>query len=124
MIQNLQKQHGFQYAAMMTTNGYLLDEKLFRQFCQAGITSYQITLDAVSYTHLPAVVRTSRETGEKNTSPLSREVRSSCLLYTSEQLFVQQITIGGHLGSILKAMLFLQVLNHFRDFQYLSLIHI
>ena len=45
MIQNLQKQHGFQYTAKMTTNGYLLDEKLFRQFCQAGITSYQITLD-------------------------------------------------------------------------------
>lgn len=45
MIQNLQKQHGFQYAAKMTTNGYLLDEKLFRQFYQAGITSYQITLD-------------------------------------------------------------------------------
>ena len=42
MIQNLQKQHGFQYTAKMTTNGYLLDEKLFRQFCQAGITSYQI----------------------------------------------------------------------------------
>ena len=45
LIQNLQKQHGFQYTAKMTTNGYLLDEKLFRQFCQAGITSYQITLD-------------------------------------------------------------------------------
>ena len=45
MIQNLQKQHGFQYAAKMTTNGYLLDEKLFRQFYQTGITSYQITLD-------------------------------------------------------------------------------
>lgn len=43
MIQNLQKQHGFQYTAKMTTNGYLLDEKLFRQFCQAGITSYKYT---------------------------------------------------------------------------------
>lgn len=45
LVQNLQKQCGFQYAANMTTNGYLLDEKLFRQFYQAGITSYQITLD-------------------------------------------------------------------------------
>ena len=43
---------------------------------------------------------------------------NSCLTKLTEQLFVQQITIGGHLGSILKAMLFLQVLNHFRDFQY------
>lgn len=45
LVQNLQKQCGFQYASNMTTNGYLLDEKLFRQFYQAGITSYQITLD-------------------------------------------------------------------------------
>lgn len=45
LVQSLQKQCGFQYAANMTTNGYLLDEKLFRQFYQAGITSYQITLD-------------------------------------------------------------------------------
>ena len=45
LVQNLQKQWGFQYASNMTTNGYLLDEKLFRQFYQAGITSYQITLD-------------------------------------------------------------------------------
>ena len=29
----------------MTTNGYLLNDKLFRQFYQAGITSYQITID-------------------------------------------------------------------------------
>ncbi len=45
LVQSLQKQCDFQYAANMTTNGYLLDEKLFRQFYQAGITSYQITLD-------------------------------------------------------------------------------
>lgn len=31
---------------------------------------------------------------------------NSCLTKLTEQLFVQQITIGGHLGSILKAMLF------------------
>ena len=35
----------FHYAANMTTNGYLLNDKLFRQFYQAGITSYQITID-------------------------------------------------------------------------------
>lgn len=45
MVQDLQKQYGFQYAANMTTNGYLLDEQLFRRFYAAGITSYQITLD-------------------------------------------------------------------------------
>lgn len=28
-----------------TTNGYLLNDKLFRRFYQAGITSYQITID-------------------------------------------------------------------------------
>lgn len=32
LVQSLQKQCDFQYAANMTTNGYLLDEKLFRQF--------------------------------------------------------------------------------------------
>ena len=45
MVQNLQKQYGFQYAAKMTTNGYLLDEKVFHQTYRAGITSYQITVD-------------------------------------------------------------------------------
>ena len=45
IVQNLQKQYGFHYAANMTTNGYLLNDKLFRQFYQAGITSYQITID-------------------------------------------------------------------------------
>lgn len=32
IVQNLQKQYGFHYAANMTTNGYLLNDKLFRQF--------------------------------------------------------------------------------------------
>ena len=45
MVQNLQKQYGFQYAAKMTTNGYLLDEKVFRQSYRAGISNYQITVD-------------------------------------------------------------------------------
>ena len=46
MVQNLQKQYGFQYAAKMTTNGYLLDEKVFHQIYRAGIRSVYKELHA------------------------------------------------------------------------------
>ena len=45
LVQDLQKEHGFQFSSSMTTNGYLLDAKHFREYYAAGITNYQITLD-------------------------------------------------------------------------------
>ena len=45
LVQSLQAAHGFQYNSNITTNGYLLDMETFQQFYDAGITSYQITLD-------------------------------------------------------------------------------
>lgn len=44
IVQNLQKQYGFHYAANMTTNGYLLNDKLFRQFYQAGSPAIKLQL--------------------------------------------------------------------------------
>ena len=67
IVQNLQKQYGFHYAANMTTNGYLLNDKLFRQFYQAGITSYQITIDGWNH--------------DKTRPHVSG--KGTCLLYTS-----------------------------------------
>ena len=43
---------------------------------------------------------------------------NSCLTKLTEQLFVQQITIGGHIGSIVKAILFLQILHNVGHFQH------
>ena len=45
LVQSLQAVHAFQYNSNMTTNGYLLDMETFQQLYNAGITSYQITLD-------------------------------------------------------------------------------
>lgn len=45
LLQSLQKKYGFQYTSSMTTNGYLLSKTSFLQYYNAGITSYQITLD-------------------------------------------------------------------------------
>lgn len=45
LVQSLQAVHAFQYHSNMTTNGYLLNMESFQQFYEAGITSYQITLD-------------------------------------------------------------------------------
>lgn len=52
MIQNLQKQHGFQYTAKMTTNGYLLDEKLFRQFVRQELPATKLHLMVGTMTRL------------------------------------------------------------------------
>lgn len=41
----LQTGLAFRYKGSMTTNGYLLDVELFKQFYQAGIQNYQITID-------------------------------------------------------------------------------
>ena len=41
LVQDLQKEHGFQFSSSMTTNGYLLDAKHFREYYAAGITNYQ-----------------------------------------------------------------------------------
>lgn len=45
VLRELQREHGFQVASGMTTNGYLLDMEHFRQYYAVGITDYQITLD-------------------------------------------------------------------------------
>lgn len=44
-IQELQQKYGFQYQSDMTTNGYLLNEKLFHELYAVGIKRYQITID-------------------------------------------------------------------------------
>ncbi len=44
-IRELREKHGFHYQSSMTTNGYLLNEKLFRELYTAGVTRYQITID-------------------------------------------------------------------------------
>lgn len=44
-IKELHEKHGFRFQSDMTTNGYLLSEKLFRELYKAGVTRYQITLD-------------------------------------------------------------------------------
>ena len=43
---------------------------------------------------IPAVVRTSRETGEKNTSPLSREVRSSASVFIFAFILIHLVIFG------------------------------
>lgn len=45
VLQSLQKQYGIHYTSSMTTNGYLLNLENFLLYYNAGITSYQITLD-------------------------------------------------------------------------------
>ncbi len=45
LMQRLQKQNGFRFSSGMTTNGYLLCMEDFLKYFQAGITTYQITLD-------------------------------------------------------------------------------
>lgn len=45
LLQNLQKNHGFQYTSSMTTNGYLLNKSDLLLYFNAGITTFQITLD-------------------------------------------------------------------------------
>ena len=49
LIQDLQHSNAFSYSSNMTTNGYLLDSESFKQYYNAGITNYQITLDG--WTH-------------------------------------------------------------------------
>lgn len=49
LILALQKKYSFTYNSSMTTNGYLLGLDNFLQYYNAGITSYQITLDG--WTH-------------------------------------------------------------------------
>ncbi len=44
-VQELQTKHDFHFISNMSTNGYLLTEEHFREYCAAGITNYQITLD-------------------------------------------------------------------------------
>lgn len=44
-INKLHKKYRFHYQSDMTTNGYLLNEKLFRKLYTAGVTRYQITVD-------------------------------------------------------------------------------
>lgn len=44
-IKKLQEKYGFQYQSDMTTNGYLLNEKLFYELYVVGVTRYQITID-------------------------------------------------------------------------------
>ena len=48
-IKTLGKEKSFNFISSMTTNGYLLTKNLFTQFYQAGVKSYQITLDG--WTH-------------------------------------------------------------------------
>ncbi|MFT5756917.1 MAG: hypothetical protein ACI9LM_001642 [Alteromonadaceae bacterium] len=50
-ISTLQKKYGFQYMAHMTTNAYLLDQKMFKEFVALGINAYQITLDGIAEQH-------------------------------------------------------------------------
>lgn len=45
LLQTLKKTNAFQYTASMTTNGYLLGEEFFKQYYDAGITTFQITID-------------------------------------------------------------------------------
>ena len=44
-IKKLKRKNSFDYAASMTTNGYLLSLDDFVDYYNAGVTSYQITLD-------------------------------------------------------------------------------
>ena len=44
-MQSLGLNHPFELEMSMTTNGYLLDVDSFKQYFQAGIKTYQITLD-------------------------------------------------------------------------------
>lgn len=44
-IISMQKKYGFRYNGSMTTNGYLLTPEAFLQYYEAGINSYQITID-------------------------------------------------------------------------------
>ena len=45
LVQKLQEKYSFCFKSSMTTNGYLLNEEYFREYYEAGITNYQITLD-------------------------------------------------------------------------------
>ncbi|MCD7755560.1 MAG: radical SAM protein [Firmicutes bacterium] len=49
MLQKLQQECGFVYTSSMTTNGYLLSLPDFLLYYNAGITSFQITLDGFSH---------------------------------------------------------------------------
>ncbi len=49
MIISLQAMHTFRYSASMTTNGFLLDVDSFKQYYNAGIRSFQITIDGWSH---------------------------------------------------------------------------
>ncbi|MDT8398895.1 MAG: radical SAM protein [Pseudomonadales bacterium] len=49
--QCLKKRYGFSLSSNMTTNSYLLDQDLFRQFVKLGITSYQVSLDGNERAH-------------------------------------------------------------------------
>lgn len=44
-VQNLQDKYMFKYRANMTTNGFILDSELFKEYYKAGINEYLITLD-------------------------------------------------------------------------------
>jgi len=50
-IVSLQKKYGFKYSGHMTTNAYLLDKNMFKEFVKLGITEYQITLDGTAEQH-------------------------------------------------------------------------
>lgn len=50
-IKGLCREYGVTYRANMTSNGYLLDEQLFRKLVGAGIRYYQITLDGPKDLH-------------------------------------------------------------------------
>lgn len=49
MVQHLQQKYSFLYSANMTTNGYLLSLDDFKQYYQAGIRDFQITLDGKNH---------------------------------------------------------------------------
>lgn len=49
--QELCQQHNVEYIGDITTNGYALDSDTFAALCDAGVRSYQITLDGEKETH-------------------------------------------------------------------------
>ncbi|NRD74913.1 radical SAM protein [Shewanella sp. VB17] len=50
-IISLQQKYHFEYNANMTTNAYLLDNKMFKEFIALGISDYQITIDGTAEQH-------------------------------------------------------------------------
>lgn len=49
--QKICSEHGVKYDGNITTNGYSLDEKIFKTLLKGGINSYQVTLDGDKASH-------------------------------------------------------------------------